>query len=54
MVRSVEEYDKLNDIEEGMYGWVVRVMEKKIGEVVVLKRLKLDVVDRGGLFVIGL
>ncbi|KAI1426043.1 Pkinase-domain-containing protein [Xylaria sp. FL1777] len=40
--RSVENYDKLNDIEEGAYGWVARAREIKTGEVVALKRLKLD------------
>jgi cell division cycle 2-like protein len=54
MARSVEEYDKLNDIEEGTYGWVARATEKKTGEVVALKRLKLDAADRGGLPVTGL
>ncbi|KAF2970259.1 hypothetical protein GQX73_g3272 [Xylaria multiplex] len=40
--RSVENYDKLNDIEEGAYGWVARAKEIKTGKVVALKRLKLD------------
>ncbi|KAI1359848.1 Pkinase-domain-containing protein [Xylaria arbuscula] len=40
--RSVEKYDKLNDIEEGSYGWVARAREIKTGDVVALKRLKLD------------
>ncbi|GAW12777.1 hypothetical protein ANO14919_021480 [Xylariales sp. No.14919] len=40
--RSVEKYDKLNDIEEGAYGWVARAKEIKTGKVVALKRLKLD------------
>ena len=40
--RSVENYDKLNDIEEGSYGWVARAREIKTGDVVALKRLKLD------------
>ncbi|TGJ82904.1 hypothetical protein E0Z10_g5858 [Xylaria hypoxylon] len=40
--RSVENYDKLNDIEEGAYGWVARAKEIKTGRVVALKRLKLD------------
>ncbi|KAI5928744.1 kinase-like domain-containing protein [Camillea tinctor] len=39
---SVENYDKLNDIEEGAYGWVARGKEIKTGKVVALKRLKLD------------
>ncbi|KAI0389862.1 Pkinase-domain-containing protein [Xylariaceae sp. FL0594] len=40
--RSVENYDKLNDIEEGAYGWVARAKEIKTGKVVALKRLKID------------
>ncbi|KAI8634961.1 Pkinase-domain-containing protein [Xylariaceae sp. FL1651] len=40
--RSVENFDKLNDIEEGAYGWVSRAKEIKTGKVVALKRLKLD------------
>lgn len=52
--RSVENYDKLNDIEEGTYGWVARATEIKTGKVVALKRLKFDTADRGGLPVTGL
>ncbi|KAL2181975.1 kinase-like domain-containing protein [Thermothelomyces heterothallicus CBS 202.75] len=52
--RSVENYDKLNDIEEGAYGWVSRAKEVTTGEVVALKRLKIDPNDRGGLPVTGL
>lgn len=40
--RSVEEYDKLNDIEEGAYGWVSRAKDLATGKVVALKRLKMD------------
>ncbi|KAI0866943.1 Pkinase-domain-containing protein [Xylaria cubensis] len=40
--RSVENYDKLNDIEEGAYGWVARAKEIRTGKVVALKRLKID------------
>ncbi|KAK6822575.1 cyclin-dependent kinase G-1 [Apiospora arundinis] len=39
---SVENYDKLNDIEEGTYGWVARAKDLRTGKVVALKRLKLD------------
>lgn len=39
---SVDNYDKLNDIEEGAYGWVARAKEIRTGKVVALKRLKLD------------
>lgn len=52
--RSVENYDKLNDIEEGTYGWVARATQLATGRVVALKRLKLDFGDRGGLPVTGL
>jgi cell division cycle 2-like protein len=52
--RSVENYDKLNDIEEGTYGWVARAKELDTGKVVALKRLKLEPKDRGGLPVTGL
>lgn len=39
---SVENYDKLNDIEEGAYGWVARAKDLRTNRVVALKRLKLD------------
>lgn len=52
--RSVENYDKLNDIEEGTYGWVARATERATGKVVALKRLKLEPSDRSGLPVTGL
>jgi len=40
--RSVEDYEKLNDIEEGAYGWVSRAKDMATGKVVALKRLKMD------------
>ncbi|KAI1464981.1 kinase-like protein [Daldinia caldariorum] len=52
--RSVENYDKLNDIEEGAYGWVARAKEIKTGKVVALKRLKFDPNDTTGLPETGL
>ncbi|PFH61808.1 hypothetical protein XA68_16236 [Ophiocordyceps unilateralis] len=52
--RSVERYEKLNDIEEGTYGWVARGLDKATGKVVALKRLKLEPQDRNGLPVTGL
>ncbi|KAH8895085.1 kinase-like protein [Thozetella sp. PMI_491] len=52
--RSVENFDKLNDIEEGAYGWVARAKEQRTGKVVALKRLKIDPKDRSGLPVTGL
>ncbi|KAI4866869.1 kinase-like protein [Hypoxylon rubiginosum] len=52
--RSVENYDKLNDIEEGAYGWVARAKEIKTGKVVALKRLKIDSSESVGLPETGL
>lgn len=40
--RSVEDFKKLNDIEEGAYGWVSRAKDTLSGKVVALKRLKMD------------
>ena len=40
--RSVEDYEKLNDIEEGAYGWVSRAKDGVTGKVVALKRLKME------------
>ncbi|KAL3425704.1 Serine/threonine-protein kinase ppk23 [Phlyctema vagabunda] len=40
--RSVEDYEKLNDIEEGAYGWVSRAKDTTTGKVVALKRLKME------------
>lgn len=40
--RSVENYEKLNDIEEGAYGWVSRAKDLNTGKVVALKRLKME------------
>lgn len=51
--RSVQKYDKLNDIEEGTYGWVSRA-KSDTGKVVALKRLKFEPAERGGLPVTGL
>ncbi|KAH6687498.1 serine/threonine-protein kinase ppk23, partial [Plectosphaerella plurivora] len=52
--RSVERYSKLNDIEEGTYGWVSRAKDTTTGTVVALKRLKAEPSDRNGLPVTGL
>ena len=52
--RDAKKYDKLNDIEEGTYGWVVRAEEKATGKVVALKKLKLEPNDPNGLPVTGL
>ncbi|TPX36106.1 hypothetical protein SeMB42_g03236 [Synchytrium endobioticum] len=40
--RSVDAYEKLNRIEEGAYGVVYRARDKGTGEIVALKKLKLD------------
>ncbi|MCJ1313859.1 hypothetical protein MMC25_007539 [Agyrium rufum] len=40
--RHVDNFDKLNHIEEGSYGWVSRAKEVATGEVVALKKLKMD------------
>lgn len=45
--RSVEDYDKLNDIEEGAYGWVSRAKDSRTGKVVALKRLKMENANDG-------
>jgi cell division cycle 2-like protein len=45
--RSVEDFEKLNDIEEGAYGWVSRAKDSRTGKVVALKRLKMDNANDG-------
>ena len=40
--RHVDNFEKLNHIEEGSYGWVSRAKEIMTGEVVALKKLKMD------------
>lgn len=40
--RSVYSYERLNQIEEGSYGVVFRARDKQTGEIVALKKLKLD------------
>lgn len=40
--RSVYSYEKLNEIEEGSYGVVFRAREKQTGDIVALKKLKLE------------
>ncbi|KAJ3025440.1 UNVERIFIED_CONTAM: hypothetical protein HDU68_007124 [Siphonaria sp. JEL0065] len=40
--RSVDLYEKLNRIEEGSYGIVYRARDKQTGEIVALKKLKLE------------
>lgn len=40
--RSLDQYEILNSIEEGSYGYVSRARGKASGDIVALKRLKLD------------
>ena len=40
--RHVDNFEMLNHIEEGSYGWVSRAREIATGEVVALKKLKMD------------
>lgn len=40
--RSVYSYERLNSIEEGSYGVVFRARDKETGDIVALKKLKLD------------
>ncbi|KAF7511488.1 hypothetical protein GJ744_004076 [Endocarpon pusillum] len=45
--RDVDEYERLNEIEEGSYGLVSRAREKATGSVVALKKLKMDHANDG-------
>lgn len=45
--RHVNNFEKLNDIEEGSYGWVSRARELGTGEVVALKKVKMDYANDG-------
>lgn len=40
--RSVTNFDKLDQIGEGTYGWVHRAQDKNTGELVALKKVRLD------------
>nr|WNT93104.1 CDKG1-2 protein [Phyllostachys edulis] len=40
--RSVDEFQRLNKINEGTYGVVFRVRDKKTGEIVALKKVKME------------
>ena len=40
--RSVDEFERLNKIDEGTYGIVFKARDKKTGEVAALKRVKMD------------
>ena len=46
--RSVERFALLNHIEEGSYGFVSRAKEEATGEIVAVKKLKLDPLRDGG------
>ncbi|KAF2144936.1 uncharacterized protein K452DRAFT_305892 [Aplosporella prunicola CBS 121167] len=45
--RRVDNYERLNHIEEGSYGWVSRARDMATGEVVALKKLKMDNLNDG-------
>ncbi|KAI9833672.1 MAG: hypothetical protein M1826_006763 [Phylliscum demangeonii] len=45
--RHVDHFEKLNDIEEGSYGWVSRAKEIATGEIVALKKLKMENANDG-------
>ncbi|XP_061994307.1 cyclin-dependent kinase G-2 isoform X1 [Rosa rugosa] len=40
--RSVDEFERLNKIDEGTYGVVYRAQDKKTGEIVALKKVKME------------
>lgn len=40
--KHVDNFERLNHIEEGSYGWVSRAKDISSGEIVALKKLKLD------------
>lgn len=52
--RSVERFDRLNRIEEGSYGYVSRAREEATGEIVAIKKLKLNPATDGGFSVTAL
>ena len=45
--RHVDNFEKLNHIEEGSYGWVSRAKETATGEFVALKKLKMENANDG-------
>lgn len=45
--RHVDNFEKLNHIEEGSYGWVSRAKEVTTGEIVALKKLKMENANDG-------
>lgn len=52
--RNVSNFEKLNHIEEGSYGFVSRARDLTTGEVVALKKLKMDGSEQNGFPVTGL
>ena len=52
--RHVDNFEKLNHIEEGSYGWVSRARETATGEIVALKKLKMDNNSNDGFPITGL
>lgn len=52
--RTPDQYDTLNAIEEGSYGHVLRARDKSSGDIVAVKRLKLDPIRDGGFAVTAL
>ena len=44
---DVENYERLNDIEEGSYGWVSRARDSRTSTIVALKKLKMDYANDG-------
>lgn len=52
--RHVDNFEKLNHIEEGSYGWVSRAKEVGTGEIVALKKLKMEYNGQDGFPVTGL
>lgn len=45
--RSVDEFERLNKIDEGTYGVVFRARDKKTGEIVALKKVKMEKEQEG-------
>ena len=45
--RHVDNFERLNHIEEGSYGWVSRAKETATGEIVALKKLKMEGLNDG-------
>lgn len=45
--RHISNFETLNHIEEGSYGWVSRAKEMTTGEVVALKKVKMDYLNDG-------